>query len=427
MDIFLILVILILVISPFIIRLIVKKAEIKPKIVNLSLSLRSEELLGKNATEMLINEFNENNPGIVISIQEEDTPPDIIIFDEGEFSPLVDTGMLAALSLFYNWDDTDNLESEEEHFDEEQVRQIQQTEEFQFAIPLVSFMDMLFYNIEILSSAGFDHPPKTREEYLTYVRDVSRRNNPGVSGSALSLNSEDHRALSRDVFSWIWASGGNFLADENKPSLSSTTSMRAITGDFTFLNSIYREVQLQGVFEKTGRQRLDEFANGQIALMIASTRDIPYLREKMGDKTFGVTSIPDLGSGGRYSVNLSSIYAGINSFSAHTDEDSIQAMTSFLKFLSEKSAVLCAELNAVPGSVLSLIPGDYVKNDPFYSKAWDIFESSLIVQGFSGKPGAEEYETIFLEELKIFFEGGRNSVQTVTAIQQRWDEVSANR
>ena len=423
-DLLLILVILVLIISPFFINKIVK-TELKTKQINLTLSVRCEELLGSGITSMLLQEFNGQNPDIRLRLhsgQIDGELPDILIFDESEFNRLFTAGVLADISSYYSSEDADTEESEDNQFDDDsRAAAFQFTP--RFAIPLVSFMDMLFYNIEILSAAGFDHPPKTREEFLACTRAVSRGNFSGISGATLSLSPEDSQALSRDIFSWIWATGVDFWQEGNKPVLAAPANIRAITGDFTFFGSLNREVQTHGIFEQTGSRRLEEFAQGRVALMITSTRNIPYLRERMGDNTFGITIIPGSGTGGRYSVSLSSIYAGINSAGLHTGEASIQAMSQFLKFLTEKTELFCAELRAVPGSVINPIPGDYVRDDPFYSKAWDIFEISRIVQGFSGKPGAEKYETIFMEELSLFFEGAKTAQQAVTAIQRRWDEV----
>jgi len=64
-----------------------------------------------------------------------------------------------------------------------------------------------------------------------------------------------------------------------------------------------------------------------------------------------------------------------------------------------------------------------MKDDPFYSKARDIFESSEIVQGFSKTAGAEVFERIVLEEMRGFFENSRTAEQTAAAIQKRWDEI----
>ena len=427
-DLLLILIILVLIILPFVTNKI-SIPEIKSKQVNLSMSIQCEELLRNGIMSALLKEFNEQNPDINFrlyfgQIDEDRELPDIMIFDESDFKRLSASGALADLTPFYIPDGLDTEESEDPFDDTSHADTFQF--DSQYAIPLVSFTDMLFYNIEILSAAGFDHPPKTREEFLACTRAVSRGNFSGISGAVLSLSQEDAQALSRDIFSWIWAAGIDFWQEGVKPALATPSNMRAITADFTFFGSLYREVQTHGVFEQTGSQRLEEFANGRVALMISSTRNIPYLREKMGEETFGITTIPGSGTGGKYSVSLSSIYAGINSGSKNNDGAAVQAMSLFLKFLTEKTAVLCSELRAVPGSVINPIPGDYVRDDPFYSKAWDIFEVSRIVRSFSGKPGAKEYEAIFLEELRLFFEGAKTAQQAVTTIQRRWDEAENN-
>ena len=360
--------------------------------VKLYLSLQCESFFGKEMTEMLIQEFEENNPGIQIIPASGGEVPDIFIFNDGDFDTLVSENALIELNSFTNYDSGSR----------------------QTAIPLVSFMNLLFYNINILSDAGFDSPPKTREEFTAYSRTVSRGSS-GAAGAALSLSRSDRQALSRDVFSWIWASGGNFWEESDTPALAA----RAVGSEITFLDTLYREGSFaQGIFDTTGSQRAEQFAQGNIALMIASSQIIPYLREKMGDSAFGITTIPGLGAGGRYSTGLSAVYAALSA-----DCENIEQAWNFLLFLTGKSSLFCAELKAVPGVISNIIPGDYVRDDPFYSKAWEIFEASQIAEGFTGKPGAEEYETIFLEELRAFFETTRSALQTVNAIQQRWDEV----
>ena len=351
--------------------------------IELFLSPESLELFGREFTETMLLEFSREFPDLRITVlnnpPEKDKEPDIFIFAQGQFNKLSSAGAL---------------------------------------FPLVSFMDLLFYNIELLSIAGFDRPPKTRDEFLLYAKTVSRGNNAaqaGASGMAIGLSPRDNLAVSRDIFSWIWASGNDFWSAEDTPVINT----RFIIRDITFLGSLFRENALaRESFEATGDQRLEEFARGEIAMMITSTHAIPALREKMGDSAFGVTTIPDSGIGGKYNIGISSIYAGINNNTVFPEEAWI-----FLSFLIRQIPLLCAELKAVPGSADDLFFGDYMINDPFYSKARDIFESANIVRGFSGIPGGEDYENIVREEMQIFFETGRTAQQTVYAIQQRWDTV----
>ena len=391
-DIILLVVILAVLAAPAIKGLLTKEEVVINTDVNLYLSLQCEDFFGMEMTDTLIQEFEENNPGIKIFLADGEAEPDILIFNDGDFPMLVSKNTLVELGELANYD----------------------SGSLQFAIPLVSFMNLLFYNINILTEAGFDSPPKTREEFTAYSRTVSRGES-GASGAALSLSRNDHLALSRDVFSWMWASGGDFWEDGESPSLRT----RAAVGEITFLETLNREGSLApDVFYTTGSQRVEQFAQGKVALMTASSQVIPYLREKMGDEAFGITTIPGSGTGGNYHTSLSSIHAAISAGCQN-----IEQAWSFLVFLTEKSSLFCDELKAVPGAVSNIIPGDYVRDDPFYSKAWEIFEASRIAEGFTGKPGAEEYETIFLEELQACFERTRTAAQTVNRIQQRWNEV----
>ena len=348
----------------------------------------------------------EQNPNLRIKTtitakrDEQQTLPDIIIFDESKYSDLVDNGSLLPLTLF---SDTVNTTLKEQQ-----------------ALPLVSFMDLLFYNVDLLKAAGFNRPPKTRDEFFAFSRILTDSNNEklaNVSGTAMGLCPSDNLALSRDIFSWLWAGGGNFWSEDSDiPDINN----RNMTAIIAFLGRLYREgILAQGSFETTGEQRMEQFARGEIGMMITSTSYIPMLKKQMGDN-LGITMIPGSGTAEKYYIGLNNYYAGISSESVYPDE-----ALKFLFFLTEQRQFLCEKLQAVPGMVSDVFAGDYIRNDPTNYKVWEIFMHSgtEIVQGFSGKPGGEEFENIFREEIKIFFEGNRTAEVTTTAIQRRWTEL----
>ena len=290
-NLFLLLALFIVLITPFAIYL-VNKISADIRLANLYISPHLEELFGKEMAESLLKEFNEIHPDIRVRIfsptdkNQPDREPDIVIYDDPD-----SLDEAAALAVLNSW-----IEDE--------------SEDITLAIPLVSFMDVLFFNIDALSAAGFDRPPKTRGEYITYSRTV-----------------QDHGLYSDDLST----------PENNRPV----------------------------------NQKLEDFVQGRAALITASTRAIPFLRERMNDSAFGLTSIPTAtdGSVGRYNINLTGIYAGIGKNSAYPD-----AAWSFIEFLTENRALFCEIFQAVPGVLSDTIPGNYVNDDPFYSKAWDIFE-----------------------------------------------------
>jgi ABC-type glycerol-3-phosphate transport system substrate-binding protein len=311
-DIFIIILVFILTVCPIVIS-IFSRLNAKSRQIDIYLSASCEEFFGSNTMETLMREFNEQNPDLRISVlnvpNEKIKEPDILFFDESEFNDLTAEGMLLPLGSL----------SEVE------------TGGIRPAIPLVFFMDMLFFNIELLQAAGFDRPPKTTEDFLLYAKTITTANNgilADAAGAAMALSPANKQSLSRDIFSWIWASGWNFWPEEG--SSAPVINTRAVINELNFLSKLFRSGALSpesgsasgsvpqnralslNSFELTEEQALEGFARGKIAMIIASTRDIPALREKMGGGVFGISTIPGGGAAGKYNVSLTGIFTGIN-------------------------------------------------------------------------------------------------------------------
>jgi multiple sugar transport system substrate-binding protein len=373
----------------------------------------------------LIGEFEERNPGIRIRLEsgspagedgsgEENFSAGILVFDEGRINRFIRRGLLAPLGPYM-----DSGAGEDRR-----------------VIPLVSFMDLLFYNIDLLKAGGFDRPPKTREEFLACARAVTAgRNGPepsgreisrgaepgapptrrkgGVYGAALALAPGERLGIRREIFPWAWAAGAAIIRDGGVD-----VSGRPVIETLSFLGQLYAEgLVAPGSFGKTRAQKNAEFAAGNIAMMTGSVEDIPLLRKQMGDAAFGVTQIPGPAKyAGKPVMGPSFWYAGISASCEYPDE-----AWAFLAFLAEKSPFLAARVRAVPGSNGG--PQDYITGDEFYAKAWGIYEASDLIREFSGFPRGDDLETIIREELPPLFDGKRNAADTAAAIQKRWDGV----
>ncbi|MDR2435094.1 MAG: extracellular solute-binding protein [Treponema sp.] len=399
----------------------------------LILSRQCKDLFGADLVGALIKEFEERHPELRLRLESADADdsgdqpatPDIVFFDEDRFK--VPQAALIPLNPYLVVETGD--ETGESPVEAAAGAGVETAAE-QRAILLVSFMDLLFYNIEILAAAGFDRPPKTRDEFLACAKAVSGLRaasgeagggftGSGVYGAALGLSEDDPLALRRDVFSWIWAAGG----DLNPPDRDGRPYFtgRTVTDVIAFLEQLNREGTFApGTFVRTGADRIEDFAGGKIAMMIASSREIPFLRKRMNSSAFGVTIIPGPSVAAKNHIALSGVYAGISAGCPRPDE-----AWTFLAFLAEKSPALAAGLEAVPGSLPEFpgaFSGDYIKDDPLYSKALDIFEASEIVQGFSGQ-SVEELEHAVREELRLFFERDQSPADTAAAIQRRWDSL----
>jgi multiple sugar transport system substrate-binding protein len=281
--------------------------------------------------------------------------------------------------------------------------------------PVISFTSHLFYNIELLQSAGFDRPPGNRTEMLAYARAVTDTS-AGRYALALALSPENPRNVYRDIFSWIWTSG---VIRETKPDFSAP----AITGALTFLKQLRQEdCILPGTFSKTDAEKREDFINGRSAMMIASVADIHTLRERMGENAagqspFGLTLVPGESSlGGKPILGLTSWYLGIPRSAVYKDE-----AWAFLSFLLERSTLIAEKAHAVPGSRSSVT--DFITDDPLYAKAYDIYTAGDTVEEFTGIPRVDEFETMVREQIYALFEEGQSPEETAKNIQRYWEEL----
>ena len=277
--------------------------------------------------------------------------------------------------------------------------------------PIISFKNVMYYNIEILREAGFNRPPRSREEFLNYARALSSEDRPnGVQSLVLGAGSS--RGIYDDIYPWIWAAGAELIRN-GQPALNS----QPIINSLAFLATLNREGLIApGAFSNDADEKLEGFVHGRAAFMIAPSSHISFVREKMGDEAFGITSVPIpenfigvsfFGSAGWM--------LGVNSASAYRDEARL-----FVNFLTERASLFSELSMAVPGNGIPL-----PSQDPFYTKLMDLAIAAEPEQDFAGMPWSE-LEAIFREELLGMFEERSNPAETAAAIQRRWTERLAD-
>jgi multiple sugar transport system substrate-binding protein len=275
-----------------------------------------------------------------------------------------------------------------------------------WALPLISFINLLFYNIPLLQEAGFDRPPRTREDLLAYARAVADTA-PERSGLVLALG------IYQDLYSWIWASGLSIVRNGRFD-----FDTRRISDTLAFLQQLQKEgLLLPGALTRTKAEKLEDFISGRAAMMIGPVSDIRILQERMGKEAFGITVIPpDASYTGKPVLAMTSWRLGIPKNSKHQE-----AALKFLLFLKERSSLIAENAHAVPGDGSNTI--SYIYNDPLYAKAYDMYTVGETVQELIGFPRTSEIETIVLEQIGALLESGRSPEETTREIQRRWEEL----
>jgi multiple sugar transport system substrate-binding protein len=355
----------------------------------------------------LINEFERQNPGIRVTL---DTRPytairellfragdspiaascDILGLDPRWFGEPPVTGRLEPLSR-YRGGDYGAFPAGEEYPGEE------------WGVPLVSFITLLFYNIDLLEEAGFDRPPKNHAEFAAAARAVSAGS--GRYGFGIALSPDDPRGLYRDILPWVFSSA-SFADGDSPPRFNA----EELTPALELLDKLRREgVLAPESFAKTGKDRIGEFADGRAAMILASTADTRPFRN--AGFRIGVTSVPLRESyTGKPLYALDRWYAGVSRNSKYKDDAFL-----FIRFLAGRGEALSAYWGAVPRN--SAEDGG-AEEDPLLSKALDIYNAGEARKEYAGWK-TSLFEKVMTEELRLMLETGQTPQDAAAKIQQR--------
>jgi multiple sugar transport system substrate-binding protein len=278
--------------------------------------------------------------------------------------------------------------------------------------PLVSFMMPLFYNIDLLEKAGFDRPPKNHTDFTAYAK---ARSSPDHYGFALALSPEDPQGLYRDILPWIRS-----FASPAEWDKESRFNAAEISAALKFLNELQKDGSLApDIFSKTGKDRVEEFMAGRVAMIIASMADARLLCN--AGFNCGITAIPLRDAyAGKPLYALDQWYAGISRNSRLKNEAFL-----FIGFLTDRASALSDQTGAIPWNINA---GDsYAGEYPLLSKAYDIYYTGEARAEYAEKWKPSLLEKVMTEELRLMFEAGQTPEDAAKAIQRRLEEGGPGR
>jgi ABC-type glycerol-3-phosphate transport system substrate-binding protein len=363
----------------------------KLKEINLFFAQSWEDELEGEVLSQLVTEFQAENPGIFIKMEKHawpeirelldgETPPDIFSVDPYAIYELEKLSFLAPV--------TEGAESPGTESPGGNVLQ------------LISFINPLYYNIDLLRKAGFDRPPKNQTEFLSYVRSIKETS--GQAGAGLALRG-DHHTINLHILSWIWASTYNPNSME-----SFKFNSKEVIGTLAFLNQLKLNLY-PSPLDLSQTQLLEAFGEGKIGMIISSSADMPQLK-KTG-LNFGITTIPSSESYTRKPVfPLNGWYAGINA-----KRPFIEQARMFASFLQKKSDGLAKAAYAIPGN--GQRNREQSREDVYYAKAFDMYEASEAVRELYKLRDVSGLNGIIRREIELMFNGIKTPEQCAAAIQ----------
>lgn len=364
----------------------------------------------------LIDKFEDENPGITVdlvsgpyaSTKEQlfagaasGTMPDVVGLDGAWVNDFASQGVIADLT---------ELMKEYDYDDGELASQIQ-VDGSTYMIPVVNFVYPMFTNDTLLADAGVTAPPATRTEFADAAAKVTALGGD-VSGWVLPLSLEAPNGVQNDVMSWVWASGGSMLKD-GQPDLTNDD----VTSAIDYIGGLWDDgVIASGSFTMKEQDKVEEFTNGRVGMMIDSLAHINLIRESNPDLQFSISAIPaEDGYDGERGIPYASWGIGVAENSEHKE-----AAFKLVEFLmsQETNSELSTMAKAFPGNSES-VP-DFVNDDELFAKAFEIYQAGYPANEFTGLPVAEDLMRQLGEQLQSAFDGQQSIDDALKKAQESW-------
>lgn len=231
-------------------------------------------------------------------------------------------------------------------------------EERIFGLPLALDTLSLFYNRDLLDSAGFPSPPETWSDFQTMVPELTTydlNGEPIQSGAAMGTS--DNVERSTDILSLLMMQTGTEMTDERGRVAFHTVPADAPSGFIPALNALefytdYANPTKEVYSWNTSMTNsFDAFANGQAAFFLGYSYHVPLLRTAAPRLNFSISHVPQID--GTREVNYANYWVHVVSDSSEFSDWA----WDFLLFASdEENVVSYLEEARKPTAHRSLIP-----------------------------------------------------------------------
>jgi multiple sugar transport system substrate-binding protein len=381
-----------------------------------------EPELPSGALRSLMDRFEAENPGIkvellsgpyadtqsqVVAGAAAGTLSDVVGLDGAWVNDLYRQGAIASLTGL--WEDAG--------YDSSQLASTVDEAGEAYMIPVVNFIYPMFVNNDLLDAAGVAAIPTTRSEFAAAAQQVTNADN-NVYGWVLPLALDQANGMQNDVMSWVWASGKSMLKD-GQPYLEGNQDVADV---LEFITTMYNDgVIAPGALSMKEQDKVENFTNGRVAMMIDSLAHITMIREANPDLDFSVVAVPAAdGYTGKRGISFASWGIGVAENSAHKAE--AWKLVEFL-MSAEINAELAATANAFPNNANA--DPDYSDTDQAFQDAFAMYQDAYPANEFPGLPVAQDLMRTFDEQFQLMLDQGQSVEDTLKNTQAAWEAAFA--
>jgi multiple sugar transport system substrate-binding protein len=377
-----------------------------------------EPELPAGSLRKLMDQFESENPGIKVNLlsgpyastKEQvvagaaaGTMSDVVGLDGAWISDFAKQGAIADLGKLMS----------DAGYDQTQLTSQVKVDDTSYMLPVLNFVYPMFSNDDLLAKAGVTKAPTNRTEFAAAAKSVSALGG-NTKGWVMPLSLEAPNGVQNDVMSWAWASGQSMLKD-GKPDLTTPE----LTDTVNYVKGLWDAGAIApGSFTMKEQDKVEEFTNGRVGMMIDSLAHITAIREKNPNLKFSISAVPSTdGFSGKRGIPYASWGIGV----AENSEHKAEAWKLIQFLMSEKTnGALATTANAFPGNK-NATP-DFTGKDKLFKTAFDVYKSGNPANEFVGLPVAEQLMRSFAEQFQKTLSGDQSVEDMLKKTQDTWKQ-----
>lgn len=182
-----------------------------------------------------------------------------------------------------------------------------------YGLPIYVDTLALYYNKDLLNTAGIVSPPRTWEEFNDDVKRLTVLDSRGnIVGAGAAIGAAKNINRSTDILALLMLQNGTKMTDESN---TSATFAKSVNGQDTGENALqyytdFANPSKPQIYTWNDRQHysIDAFTNGDAAMMFNYSHHIATIRDKSARFNFGTAPIPQI-SGTPVAVNYANYWA----------------------------------------------------------------------------------------------------------------------
>lgn len=208
-----------------------------------------------------------------------------------------------------------------------------------YALPLYVDTLALFYNKDILNSAGIPLPPDTWEELIADLDKLVQRNQwGGIEQAGAALGTAENVDHSTDILALLMLQNGTKMVNEDKKSATFDESIY-IEGKayqpgqdaLRFYTDFSNPSKRAYTWNRQMSYSLDAFIEGKVAMMFNYSNQIPTIKDRAPYLNFGISSMPQI-KGRNFDID----YANYWAFTVSKKTRVVQEAWKLILYLNQK-------------------------------------------------------------------------------------------